>query len=88
VGFGAEFQPVKQLRGLLEMHPGFAQIATVLERGMDYRYHTELMEDERSGKRLANLTRGNHKSAKDELEQVAKLLKKDVGHGFLLVIPN
>jgi hypothetical protein len=88
VGFGAEFRPVEQLRGLLGMHPGFAELATVLDQGMDYRYHTELTEEERSDEMLANLERGNHKSAKDEPEQVAKLLKKDVDHGFSLVIPK
>jgi hypothetical protein len=36
----------------------------------------------------ANLLRGNHKSAQDEPKQVAKLLKKDVEHGFSMVLPK
>jgi hypothetical protein len=87
-GFGAEFRPVEQLRGLLGDHPGFLELAKVLTNGMDYRYHTNLSEEERSEEMLANLTRGNHKSAADEPEQVAKLLKKDVDHGFSMVIPR
>jgi hypothetical protein len=32
--------------------------------------------------------KGDHKLAQDEPEQVATLLKKDVEHGFSLVIPK
>jgi hypothetical protein len=55
---------------------------------MDYRYLEELTDDERLDEMLANLQRGNHKSAQDESDQVAKLLKKDVDHGFAWVIPK
>jgi hypothetical protein len=55
---------------------------------MDYRYIDELTEDEGLSKILANLQRGNHKSAQDESDQVAKLLKKDVDHGFTWIIPK
>jgi hypothetical protein len=55
---------------------------------MDYRYRKELTDDEPLEEMLANLHRGNHKSAQDESDQVAKLLKKDVDHGFAWVIPK
>jgi hypothetical protein len=55
---------------------------------MGYRYIDELTNDERLPEMLANLQRGNHKSAQDESDQVAKLLKKDVDHGFTWIIPK
>jgi hypothetical protein len=80
---------VEQPGGLLGAgHPGFDELAKVLTHGMDYRYHTKLTEAERSEEMTANLLRGNHKSAQDEPEQVAKLLKKDIEHGFSMVIPK
>jgi hypothetical protein len=36
----------------------------------------------------ASLSRVNHKLAQDEPDQVSKLLKKAVDHGFSLVIPK
>lgn len=86
-GFGAKFLPFQQLQGLLGKHPGFAELANVLTNSVDDRYHTTISEEERSEEMLANLTRGNHKLAEDKPEQVAKLLKKDVDHGFSMVIP-
>ncbi len=88
VSFGSEFRPVNQLRGLLSKHPGFGELEQVLTYGMDYRYLEELSDDERLDEMLANLQRGNHKSAQDESAQVAKLLKKDVDHGFAWIIPK
>jgi hypothetical protein len=88
VSFGSEFHPVEQLRGLLSKHPGFEELAKVLTYGMDYRYREELTDDERLEEMLANLHRGNHKSAQDESGQIAKVLKKDVDHGFAWVIPK
>ena len=88
VSFGSEFRPVDQLRGLLSQHPGFKELEQILTYGMDYRYREELTDDERLEEMLANLQRGNHKSAQEESDQVAKLLKKDVDHGFAWVIPK
>jgi uncharacterized protein YehS (DUF1456 family) len=55
---------------------------------MDYRYIDELTDNEQLSEMLANLQPGNHKSAQDESDQVAKLLKKDVDHGFAWIIPK
>jgi hypothetical protein len=55
---------------------------------MDYPYIGELTDGERLSEMLANLQRGKHKSAQDESDQVAKLLKKDVDHGFAWIIPK
>jgi hypothetical protein len=88
VSFGSEFRPVNQVRRLLSKHPGFGELEQILMYRMDYRYIDELTNNERLSEMLANLQRGNHKSAQDESDQVAKLLKKDVDHGFAWIIPK
>jgi hypothetical protein len=55
---------------------------------MDYCYLAKLTNNERLHKMLANLQQGNHKSAQDKSDQVAKLLKKDLDHGFAWIIPK
>jgi hypothetical protein len=76
VSFGSAFRPVEQLPGLLSKHLGFEELAKVLTYGMDYRYREELTYDKRLKEMLVNLHCGNHKSAQDESDQAAKLLKK------------
>jgi hypothetical protein len=66
VSFGSKFRSVNQLRGLLSKHPGFGELEQILTHGMDYRYLTQLTGNERLHKMLANLQRGNHKSAQDK----------------------
>jgi hypothetical protein len=93
VSFWSEFRPVNQLRGPLSKHPGSGKLEQILTYGMDYRYIGKLTGNKRLSEMLANLQRGNHKSAQDESDQVAKLLKKellkkDVDHGFAWIIPK
>jgi hypothetical protein len=87
-GFGSEFRPTSQLKPLLGHHPGYAELETIIDHGMDYQFLVELSETERSNEMLANLQRGNHKSAETNSLQVAKLLLKDVTHGFAWVVPK
>jgi hypothetical protein len=86
VSFGSEFRPVNQLRGLLSKHSGFGELEQILTYGMDYGYIDKFTDNKRLSEMLANLQRGNHKSAQDKSDQVAKLLKKDVDHGFAWII--
>jgi histone H3/H4 len=81
-GFRSEFRPISQIKPLLQHHPGYNELGKVILHGMDYRFKDELTEDERSNKIAANLQRGDHKLAEENSPQVAKLLKKDVTHGF------
>jgi hypothetical protein len=60
---------------------------------MDYRFTKELSDEERRAEVSAMLERGNHKSVQEDGEEVAKLLEKDVLHGFSLpvspeIVPN
>jgi hypothetical protein len=88
VSFGSKFRHVNQLCGLLSKHPRFGELEQILTHGMDYRYLAKLTNDERLHEMLANLQRGNHKSAQDKSDQVAKLLKEDVNHTFAWIIPK
>jgi hypothetical protein len=87
LGFGSEFRTVDELRPLLGNHHHFERLAALLTNGMDYVFTRELSETERGNEVKAMLTRGNHKSAQAEQEQVGKLIAKDVLHGFTIPIP-
>jgi hypothetical protein len=86
--YGSEFRPTEQLRELLSGHPGFRELSSVIDNGMDYRFSRLLTETERNEEMLGNLQRGNHKSAEDNTTVVAELLQKEVHHGFTWVIPR
>jgi hypothetical protein len=86
LGFGSEFRPVDQMAKILGQHPNFAFFSEVLVNGMDYRFKEELSEDERKAELDAMILRGNHQSVKEDSAEVAKLLAKDVLHGFSLPI--
>jgi hypothetical protein len=88
VSFGAKLCSVDELGELLSKHPRFGELKQILTYGMDYRYLEELANTQRLEELLVNLQQGNHKPAKDKSNQIAKLLKKDVNHGFAWVIPT
>jgi hypothetical protein len=94
LGFRSEFRPLDQLKKkILGQHPNFEFFSKVLAKGMDYRFTKELSEEERRAKVSAMLLRGNHKSVQEDGNEVAKLLEKDMLHGFSLpvspeIVPN
>jgi hypothetical protein len=93
LGFGSEFRPIEQMEKVLGRHPNFEFFSNVLANGMDYHFKSELTEDERRAELAAIITRGNHQSVQEDSGEVAKLLAKDVLHGFSLpvspdVVPN
>ena len=51
---------------------------------MPYLFSQELSKEERYAELSSQVSRGNHKSASSNLEEVSKLLAKDVKHGFCL----
>jgi hypothetical protein len=67
---------------VLGQHPNFGFFSDVLVNGMDYCFTDELSEDERKAKLLAMIHQGNHQSLKEDSQEVAKLLAKDVLHRF------
>jgi hypothetical protein len=87
ISFGSEFQPADQLRPLLSRHPLFDAMEKFIYHGMPYIFSRELTAKESLMELTASIARGNHKSATDELEQVKKLISKDVTHGFSVPFP-
>jgi hypothetical protein len=53
---------------------------------MDYRFTESLSEDQRTAEVAAMIERGNHQSVQEDRDEVAKLLAKDVLHGFSLPV--
>jgi hypothetical protein len=45
--FGSEFRPITQLEDILGGHSLFGQLCTILMKGMDFRFKTELSESDR-----------------------------------------
>jgi hypothetical protein len=86
LNFGSEFRPLDQLTKILGQHPNFEFFSDVLSNGMDYRFTTELSEEERETELAAMIERGNHKSVQEDSGEVSKLLEKDVLHGFSLPV--
>lgn len=86
VDHGSEFRPVEQLRRIVGRHPGFEYLEEMLTSGFDYHLGRELSEQERTKELQAQLDRGNHKSAMQNLEEVRSLLSADVRRGFILPI--
>ena len=83
---GSEFRPVDQLREVLGDHPNFDHLTGTFRRGMEYHFTRELSEAERVTELTAQLSRGNHQSAEEDPVHLAKLLGKDVKHGFAFAI--
>ena len=87
ISFGSEFRPADQLRPLLSRHPLFDAMEKFIYHGMPYIFSRELPAEESLMELTASIARGNHKSANDELEQVKRLISKDVTHGFSVPFP-
>ena len=83
---GSEFRPVEQLRPIVGKHPSFGSLTQTFAQGMHYHFTRELNEKERIEELEAQLARGNHKSAEEDPEHLAKLLAKDVKHGFAFAL--
>ena len=84
VWHGSEFRGESALRRVLSRHPMLGYLVSIFQHGMPYLFSRELSEDERYSELSSQVSRGNHKSASSNLEEVSKLLAKDVKHGFCL----
>jgi hypothetical protein len=84
VGYNSEFRPLDQTESVFGRHPHFGFCREIAVSGMDYRFSTHITEAERLDELGKTLSRGNHKSAESELPVAARLLGKDVRHGFSL----
>jgi hypothetical protein len=81
---GSEFRPMTQVKSVLGDHPILEYLDEVFTSGMEYRYLWEISEEERVAELEAQIQRGNHKSATEEIEVVQKLLAREVHFGFSL----
>ena len=59
----------------------------MIVNGMSYIFHRVISDDEQRAETTAMTARGNHKSAQTDADVVAKLLAKDVTHGFSIPLP-
>jgi hypothetical protein len=84
IGYNSEFRPLAQTESIFGRHPCFGFYRQIAIAGMDYRFSTHITETERTDELTKTLARGNHQSAEAELPVVARLLGKDVRHGFSL----
>jgi hypothetical protein len=53
---------------------------------MDYHFTSKLTQDERKAKLMAMIHHGNYQSVKEDSKEAAKLLTRDVLHGFSLPV--
>ena len=84
VDHGSEFRPVDQLRKIVGRHPGFPYLEEMLTSGFNYHLTRELDEEERKLELKAQLSRGNHQSAMQNMDDIRVLLSGDVRRGFVL----
>ena len=84
---GSELRPLHQLELLLAHHPNFPRLKQSLLEGIDYPVE-DLDEPTRKEELLAQLNRGNHKSAltKEAEPIVDKLVRQDVELGYAIPI--
>jgi hypothetical protein len=82
LNFGSKFRPMGDLGRTFGGHPDFAFFSNVLEHGMDCCFTEEPPESQRQAEVTSMMKRGNHQSVQEDSEAVAKLLAKDVPHGF------
>ncbi|NER25769.1 MAG: hypothetical protein F6J96_34770 [Symploca sp. SIO1C2] len=88
VGHGSEFRSSDQLERVIGKHPAFGFLCDMFEKGFPFKVHRELSEEERETELTAILDRGNHSSAKENIDRVRELLAKEVKHGFSFVVPK
>jgi len=84
VDHGSEFRPLEQLQRVVGQHPGFAYLKEMFTSGFDYHLTRVLTEQERETELKAQLERGNHRSAVQNIDEIRALLGGDVRRGFVL----
>ena len=67
-------------------HSEFAVLGGLVKYVMDYRVKKEIKEEERLKELQGMVGRDNHKLAGEMPKKLAKLLAKDVAHGFSIPV--
>jgi len=83
---GSEFRDIQKIRKLLQYHEDWPEIRNIISIGCDYKLGPNPDEHTRMSDLKAMLKRGNHKSAKDNIETLSKAFTKEVEKGWLLPI--
>ena len=86
IGFGREFRHTNRMDALFCRHPSYKYFRKTLRSGMKIHLTRELSVEEKKAQKKLALEYGNHKSAQSKTEEVLRLLRKDVIHGFAVPI--
>lgn len=88
LGYGKEFRSVQTLETIYRRHPNFRHAREFLTNGVRFHFKRELTEEERREDLKRAIKYGNHKSAESNIEEVLRLVSKDIQHGFAMPIPT
>jgi len=84
--YGSEFRAIHKLRPFLQYHEDWTDIRDILEKGCNYQLDSEPDEKTRLKDLELMLERGNHTSAKKNLDVLKKAFDKEVKKGWLLPV--
>ena len=83
---GSEFRQLQKIRKLLQYHEDWKDIKAIIEHGCDYKLQPDPDEKTRLSDLKAMLNRGNHQSAKKNIDVLQKAFDKEVSRGWLLPV--
>jgi hypothetical protein len=69
LAYGSEIRPINQLQSILDRHPHFQQLLTILQEGMAFRFSQNLTEAGRTTELDQIVARGNQSRPKTSLMQ-------------------
>ena len=82
--YGSEFRAIEDLESIYGRHEMFGFFTEMHQEGIEYHYDRDLTENERLEELQANLTCGNHNSAKSRPEELVTKINREVTYGFAL----
>ena len=85
--YGSEFKSSKDLAPLLNLHPRWSALKTLLDNGSDFPL-TDLEEDLRRQDLEAAYIRGNHKSAQNNEVILSSAISKEISKGWMIILPD
>ena len=84
--YGSEFRPTSELRPLLQHHPLWNRLKSILENGV--KFPLEPISQEQMVRDLEEAVKfGNHKGAQKHSTFLKKLITEEIKHGYALIIP-
>ena len=86
MSYGSEFRPPETLELVFGNHPNWERLRCILSNGSKFPL-SELDFQSRASDLEEALEFGNHKGAEQQPDLLEKLVKKDIIHGYGLVLP-